>query len=73
MKPDPDFDYIYPVADCPNCGTTDIPFGTFSFIDDGMLVRMMYCLNCHTKVSEVVPKGYLSILELEEKGLDTEL
>lgn len=73
MKPEPDFDYIYPVADCPNCGKQDIPFGTLSFIEDGMPKTITYCLSCHTKVEGIVPTGYMSMLELEEKGWDREL
>ena len=73
MKPKPDLDYIYPVADCPNCRKQNVPFGNFSFIDDGILKEMTYCLNCHTKIEEIIPKGYLSTPELEEKGWDTEL
>lgn len=64
---------IYPVADCPNCGKQNIPFGTLSFIEDGMLRTTTYCLNCHNFVEKILPKGYLSTLELEEGGWDTEL
>ena len=73
MRTEPDFDYIYPVTDCPNCGKQDVPFGTLPVIDNGMLRTRIYCLNCHNFVEEIVPKGYLSTLELEEGGWDIEL
>jgi len=71
MKPEPDFEYTYPVADCPNC-KEELPFGTLSFIKDGMLRTRNYCLNCH-QVANIEPKGYLSALELEEGEWDIEL
>ena len=73
MKPEPDLDYIYPVADCPNCDKRDMPFGTLSYIVNGILKTMTYCLNCHNSVEEIVPKGYLSMLELEDSEWNTEL
>ena len=74
MKSEPDLDYIYPLGDCSNCGKLNVPFGTLYYQDEfGMPETMLYCLNCHTKVEEIVPKGYLSILELEEMGWNIEL
>ena len=75
MKPESDFDYIYPVSDCPNCGKQDVPFGTLYFQDEfGMPQAMIYCLSCHTKIEKMVLiKGYLSILEMEESGWNSEL
>jgi len=74
MKSEPDFDYIYPVIDCPICGKEDVPVGELGFIDDGSLKMLRYCLNCHQPLNEMpTPKGYASILELEEEGWNTEL
>ena len=73
MKLELELDYIYPIIDCPICGKPDVPVGELSFIEDGMFKILKYCLNCHQIVKEVIPKGYMSTLELEEEGWDIEL
>lgn len=74
MKLGPDLEYIYPIIDCPICGKVGVPVGEFSFLENDSYKITKYCLNCHQTINEMLtPKGYVSILELEEEGWDTEL
>ena len=74
MKSEPDLDYIYPVIDCPLCDKQDVPVSELSFIEDGMFKTIKFCLNCHQPLNEMpIPKGYISIIELEHEEWDTEL
>ena len=67
-----DYEHPFPVADCPTCSKKDVPFG-FSgpFIVDGTPICYYYCLNCGaTPIGDLVIKGYVSMLDLEEAGLE---
>jgi len=74
MKPEPDDEYIYPIADCTRCGAKEVPFNTVWWSSlDGELVKLTYCLNCQQGEEMVNIKGYVSLLELEDLEWDTEL
>ena len=73
MKSEPDSEYIYSVIDCPICGKLDVPVGELGLIIDGSYKITKYCLNCHQTIEKVIPKGYMSTLELEDFGWDIEL
>ncbi len=71
LRTEADSEYIYPVADCPLCGTKEVPFGLL-YMYDGTEPQT-YCLNCHEVVSDLKPKGYASFVGLEEGGWSTEV
>ena len=74
MKSKTDLEYIYPVSDCSSCGEKDIPFGIAGpFIAGGEVMSFKYCLNCNQTKEIVKPKGYVSLLDLEETDLSSEL
>ena len=72
MKSEPDDEHIYPIADCTNCGAKEVPFNITWLHDGATLIEVTYCLNCHWGEPENI-KGYVSLLELEEREMDTEL
>ena len=73
LKPEPDFEYVYPIIDCPICGEINVPVSQLHLINDGLPKTINYCLKCHQVIEELKPKGYVSMLELEEIGWDSEL
>ena len=70
LKPEDSFN-IFPVMDCTSCGRANMPFGEMPFLVDYKLVY--YCLNCQVMVGLIKPKGYVSLLDLEETGWSTEI
>ena len=74
MRPEQDLEYIYPITDCTACGKS-VPFGLAGpFLVDMGVIRIQYCLNCgQTPSQEVKTKGYVSLLDLEEMGLGSNL
>lgn len=67
MKPEQDFEYLFPVADCTSCSKL-VPFAYTN-----TTIPIPYCLNCHQVPSKLNSKGYVSLLDLEELELSTEL
>ena len=65
LKDKPDFEYIYPIADCTECGQ-ERPFGILCGPIDDSLLCPYYCLGCKTIVPSPKAKGYVSLLELGE-------
>ena len=72
MKPEPDSEYYYPIADCTTCGAKDVPFNITWLPDSGGYRQLTYCLNCHQGDPKNI-KGYVSLIELEEMEWDSEL
>lgn len=73
MRPESDLEYRYPVADCPLCGEKDVPFGVIYFVDGGIRGTYQYCLSCNHISGEIKVKGYVSYLDLEDLGWETNL
>ena len=73
MKSIEDDEYYFAIIDCPKCGMKDVPINR-TYIRQGVeYVPMVYCLNCHLDPGDVKPKGYISLIELEEMEWDIEL
>ena len=70
MKPEPDEFYYFAVGDCTTCGVKDVPFNTVVMTD--RFTPITYCLNCH-EGSVVKPKGYVSLIDLEDTEWNYEL
>lgn len=74
MKSEPDFEHIYPIADCTKCGAKEVPFNAVWMPSSGgEMIKLTYCLNCQDGEEMDNIKGYMSLLELEDLGWDTEL
>lgn len=71
LKPKPDLEYNYPIADCTNCGEKDVPFGVFCNPYE-IVDTKYYCLKCH-QFSRPEFKGYVSLIDLEKTEWDIEL
>jgi len=66
--------YCYPVVDCPECKETDVPYGVFSSSNSEEYITHYYCLNCkHSTLQKPEIKGWITLLDLEECGWDSEL
>jgi len=61
LKPEQDQENIFAVIDCPECGEENIPVSYTTF-----LIPTLYTLCCNSFVENISPKGYVSLLDLEE-------
>ena len=72
MSPEKSEIHLFPVADCKACKTNDVPFNEMR-ISKEPYTKIIYCLKCKVPVDEITPKGYLSIVDLEELDWAIEL
>ena len=72
-QPEEDFEYRFPVGDCPLCKEKNIPFGVVNFVDDGFPRQFRYCLSCSQIPEELKIKGYVCYLDLEDLGWSEKL
>lgn len=63
-----DMEHCYPIIDCPECGAVDVPVGYLNSIR-----AEPYTLCCHTILENIKPKGYVSLLDLEESYWNEQL
>ena len=59
----------YPVVDCPLCNKKDVPVAFLYF----EIKPIPYCLGCHCVIEKLEPKGYVSLIDLEECEWNSEI
>jgi len=68
LHPEEDFVHIFPVINCPKCRRINVPV---AYIPS--LRPVPYTLCCYRILKKIRPKGYVSLLDLEECSWDEQL